>query len=219
MTQAPRRRGRPPGATLDRQQVLSAAAALAQQGVDALTMSALARSLGVTSMALYRHYASKEELLVALHDDVLRQVEIPPAGSGDWTDRLRRLHRDVVSALERCPGLRDVLGELPPGPQSARLLEGYLGILLESGIDVDEALLAYTAIYYLAIGGITHAAGAAGALATAAPSPVARVASSYPSDLLRAAAAAATTLRHQTVQDYALESIIGSIEGRTASTA
>jgi AcrR family transcriptional regulator len=218
MTQAPRRRGRPRGATLDRQQVLAAAAELARQDVSALTMSALAESLGVTSMALYRHYASKEELLSALHDDVLRRVKVPPRQSGDWADRLRRLHRDVVAALERCPGLRDVIGELPPGPESARLLEGYLAILLDSGVDAGEALLAYTAIYYLAIGGITNGAGPHKGK-TSHASPVTSVNATHPSELLARFAPDALTLRHRRVQDYGIDAVIDSISFRHPPTA
>lgn len=214
MERVPPRRGRPPGPTLDRRQVLAAAAELARQDLARLTMSALAESLGVTSMALYRHYRNKEELLAALYDDILSGVEVPPGPSGDWEDRLRRLHRDVMQALERCSGISDMIGALPPGSHSARLLEGYLSILLDSGIDRSEAVLAYTAIYYLAIGGLTH--GARRKNSTRAPhaSPAGIVNTAYPSDLLTTLAPTAARVRHRDVQDYGLASIIDSIKYR-----
>jgi AcrR family transcriptional regulator len=215
MAQVPRRRGRPPGPTLDRQQVLGAAAELARQDLARLTMSALAESLGVTSMALYRHYRSKEELFAALYDDILSGVEVPPGPSGDWEDRLRRLHRDVMQAMERCSGISDMIGSLPPGPHSARLLEGYLSILLDSGITRSEAVLAYTAIYYLAIGGVTHSAHRK--IATRAPhaTPAATVNTSYPSEVLTMLAPTAARIRSRDVQDYGIAAIIDSIKLRS----
>jgi AcrR family transcriptional regulator len=59
------RRGRRP--LISREQVLDAASdALAHEGVDAVSLRAIARRLGVVSSAMYRHYASRDDLVADL---------------------------------------------------------------------------------------------------------------------------------------------------------
>src|SRR5262245_7663685 len=58
--------------SLSRELILDAAEAVAQQGgFDALTLRAVAERLQAAPMALYRHFATKEELVNALLDRVL----------------------------------------------------------------------------------------------------------------------------------------------------
>ena len=66
---------------LTREDVIDAAAALvADQGYAGLTMRALAQRCGVPTMTLYRHVRDKEELLGALADRVLGQLQLPEPG-------------------------------------------------------------------------------------------------------------------------------------------
>ncbi|WP_243063673.1 TetR/AcrR family transcriptional regulator [Humibacter sp. RRB41] len=65
MTDGSVRRGRKP--VISRERVLDAAAdALANAGADSISLRAIARSLGVVSSAIYRHYSSRDELLTDL---------------------------------------------------------------------------------------------------------------------------------------------------------
>ncbi|WP_280362875.1 TetR/AcrR family transcriptional regulator [Nocardia wallacei] len=71
---APHRQGRPP--TLDVETVVAAAIELAdRQGLAAVTLEKVARALGFTKMALYRHVGSKDRLLELMAD---RAVGAPP---------------------------------------------------------------------------------------------------------------------------------------------
>ena len=64
----------PRRARLNRDRVLRAAVALADEaGIEALSMRKLAEELGVVPMALYKHVASKEELLDGMVDIVDRR--------------------------------------------------------------------------------------------------------------------------------------------------
>jgi len=153
--QARARRGRPRGATLSQGEVVEAAARLAADGLDRLSMSALAAELGVTPMAVYRHVRDKEHLLALLLDAALQGVRVPRPEDGPWEHRLRALHRRVVRALQRYPGLLfDVSAERDAG---SRLLEAYVQILLDAGFDDRTAAQAYSGLYYLAIGAVTNA--------------------------------------------------------------
>ena len=68
-------------APLNRDRVLRAAVALADgSGIDAISMRKLAQHLGVVPMALYKHVASKEELLDGMVEAVIGEIE-PPGGS------------------------------------------------------------------------------------------------------------------------------------------
>ena len=71
----PARTGR--GAALSRAQVLTAALALIDaEGVEALSMRKLGKALDRDPMRLYRHAASKNELLDGVVDVVLSELEV-----------------------------------------------------------------------------------------------------------------------------------------------
>src|SRR4051794_41955897 len=73
---APRRR-RPRG-SLSPELILDAAEAVAAGGFDALTMRAVAARGGAVPLALYNHFATKDELVDALLDRVLGRFAPDP---------------------------------------------------------------------------------------------------------------------------------------------
>jgi AcrR family transcriptional regulator len=159
----PKRRG-----TLDRGLVLAAAAAVADRGIDNVTMSAIAEELEVTPMAIYQYVENKAHLLRLLHDLELTKIEIPPVESGPWYERLRDYHLAVTDAMTVFPGLGPEAA--PGGDEVARLLEGYVQILNDAGFSDRDAAIAYTGLYYLAIGA-QHPRIAAGRLSSPAATP------------------------------------------------
>src|SRR5215208_5113734 len=91
----PHPRTRRPRGSLTPQVILEAAEAVAAQGFDALSTRAVAARLGAVPMALYNHFATKEQLVDALLDRVLSRFEPDPA-TDDWVEDLRgfaRSHR------------------------------------------------------------------------------------------------------------------------------
>ena len=68
---------------ISRDAVLAAALKLADEhGLEAVTMHAVARSLRVTPMALYRHVDDKNALLDGLVEVLLTEYPLPPRGAG-----------------------------------------------------------------------------------------------------------------------------------------
>lgn len=63
--------------------VNTAVAILDDQGLPGLTMRRLASTLGVQQSALYWHFESKQMLLAAMAEEILRRGR-EPAGDGDW---------------------------------------------------------------------------------------------------------------------------------------
>jgi AcrR family transcriptional regulator len=93
-------RTRRPRGSLTPEIILDAAEAVAEQGFDALSMRAVAARLEAVPMALYNHFATKEQLVAALLDRVLGRFE-PPPESQDWLEDLRRFaraHRRLLSS-------------------------------------------------------------------------------------------------------------------------
>src|ERR1700712_3170506 len=80
-------RGRPtkgpkPGLSVDR--IVTAAIGLASaEGIAAVSMGRVARELDSSAMSLYRHVASKDELLMLMVDAALGVPASPPSGA-DW---------------------------------------------------------------------------------------------------------------------------------------
>src|SRR5690242_18001811 len=62
------------------------------EGLEAVTLRRLASELGVTPMALYRHVRDKQDLVNAMAEAVLAELDLTVGfePSMAWTDRIRR---------------------------------------------------------------------------------------------------------------------------------
>lgn len=93
--------GRPVKRVLSQERIVTAAlAVISSGGYGALTMSALARRLGVAPSALYNHVESKQEVLRWLQDYAMSSVDVSGFASLPWDEALRewaRSYRDVFA--------------------------------------------------------------------------------------------------------------------------
>lgn len=91
-----------------RAEIVSATLAIiAEEGLEALTTSALAQRVGVSEATLFRHFSSKDEILSAAvrhQAETLRNRLIEYRGDGDAWERLLGLVMDVLSFLEEAGG-------------------------------------------------------------------------------------------------------------------
>ncbi len=142
---------------LSREVVAERAVALGDaEGIEAVTVRRLARDFGVTSMALYWHFRTKDDLLAGIGDHILDAVEVPDP-SGDWAADLRATMIALVTALRPHPQLAPLVTvRLAEHPHGLALTERGLGVLVEAGFDPETAT-------YLALHGLRVA------LATVAP--------------------------------------------------
>jgi TetR/AcrR family tetracycline transcriptional repressor len=132
--------------------VEKATAILDTYGIADLTMRRLARECDVTPGALYWHFASKQELLGAVADQVLRPacVDAEPA---DWAARLRTMCLRLRDALlSHTDGAELVSATFAAG--QSRALTHILAVLTdaatEAGVDAAHAdLAARTVVYYV----------------------------------------------------------------------
>src|SRR5438552_19084265 len=88
---------------LSRKRVLDAAIRLADEGgIESLPMRKLARALGVEAMSLYNHVANKGDLVDAIVDLVVGEIELP-SNSDDWEAAIRTCAISAHDAFLRHP--------------------------------------------------------------------------------------------------------------------
>src|ERR1043166_4205256 len=89
-------------APLTRERVLRAAIELADDGgIEALSMRKLARELGVEAMSLYNHVRNKSDLVEAMVDLVVGEIELPD--EPDWERAIRRCAISAYDTYLRHP--------------------------------------------------------------------------------------------------------------------
>jgi TetR/AcrR family transcriptional regulator, tetracycline repressor protein len=126
--------------SLSREVVADRALALADtEGIDAVTIRRLATELGVTPMALYWHFRTKEDLLAGLGDRVLDDVELP-APTGDWSADIRAALVALVTAMRPHPQVAHLVAErVMAHPKGLALTETALRTLDEAGFAEEPA--------------------------------------------------------------------------------
>ena len=126
--------------------ILDAAEAVAEQGFDALSMRAVAARLGAVPMALYNHFATKEQLVAALLDRVLGRFE-PPEPTGEWLEDLRafaRAHRQLLA--RHAWAVAPIFTNPSPGLSAVRIGELAMAILKRGGLSDSEAVAAFSGV-------------------------------------------------------------------------
>ena len=106
-------------------------------------MRRLGAELGVEAMSLYKHVASKEEILDGILELVVGEIEIPPVGA-EWKEAMRRRAisaREVLSRHSWAIGLLEARDS--KGPTALRYLDAILGNLRSAGFSIENAAHAF----------------------------------------------------------------------------
>ena len=110
------------------------------EGLDALTIRKLAHDLGVTPMALYWHFRSKEDLLEGVAEQVWGEIEVRVDPSVPWPVQLQRGLESLISVLRAHPAAPQLLLEHEKRNEAAqRATEAALEILYSAGFDAEQA--------------------------------------------------------------------------------
>jgi AcrR family transcriptional regulator len=127
-------------APLTKERVLRAAIDLADRGgLEALSMRKLGQELGVDAMALYRHVRNKDDLLDAIVEAIVAEIE-RPRPSDDWKAALRNQAMAARRVMLQHPWARRVLEERPKGgPAFLAYVESVLTQLIDGGFSMDLA--------------------------------------------------------------------------------
>ncbi len=125
-------------APLSRERVLATAVALADSdGADSLSMRRLAAELGVVPMALYKHVANKDELLDAMLDVVVAEID-PPRTDTDWKTAVRERILSARRALLRHPWASRVMeSRTRPTPTVMAYMDSMIAMFTDGGFSID----------------------------------------------------------------------------------
>src|ERR1700739_2009848 len=111
------------------------------EGLEAVTIRRLAADLGVTPMALYWHFRSKDELLAGLAERVWAEIDVDVDPDADWDAQLRFLLESLVHVLRAHPSASQILlsGEKRTSESAMVANEVALEVLSRAGFDAEHA--------------------------------------------------------------------------------
>ena len=125
--------------------VLDTAVKLADRGgLASLSMRKLGQELGVEAMALYYHFANKDEVIDGIVDLVFSEIDLPASGA-DWKTAMRQRAislRDVLLRHRWAIGLME--SRRKPGPANLRHHDAVIGSLRSAGLDMPMVAHAYS---------------------------------------------------------------------------
>ena len=137
-------------APLTRERVLRAAITLADEGgIEALSMRRLARKLGVEAMSLYNHVTNKGDLVEAMTDFVVDEIDLPSTAE-DWETAIRKCAISAHEAFLRHPWACSLV--MAPGSfriagnPRLRYMEWLLGRLRDAGFSAELTYRGYHAV-------------------------------------------------------------------------
>jgi AcrR family transcriptional regulator len=195
-----------------------ALAIMDSHGAERLTMRGLAEELGMGTMALYRYFPSKNDLMDAAVEVAAPEVELPEPGAAPWKDQLAGLARALFQAGLRHPSVARERFDRPlQSPGAMRVTDRAIALLLEAGLSKRDAVAAFKAL-------LVHTLGAAAFAASESRPEVKERASerhtSVPADEVPAMAAVANELTAALGGDQAFElgltALLDGIEARAA---
>ncbi|MFD9391392.1 TetR/AcrR family transcriptional regulator [Streptomyces sp. NPDC060000] len=124
-------------------------------GIRALTLRALAETLGSGTATPYRRFNSKDELLALVAERILGEVRAAPEQLEGlpWREAVAAAADAFHDTLRRHPNALPLLAaQVPVGPNGLRAREWLGGLLLRHGFSVPLAARAFTAIGHYVIG-------------------------------------------------------------------
>ena len=132
---------------LSRDRVLRAAIGLAdERGIESVTMRRLAQELGVEAMSLYYYVANKDDILNAIVDLVVSEIELPSPGA-DWKAAIRKTAISAHDVLVRHPWAASLmLSATGASPARWRYMDAILGCLRGADFSADMTDDAYHAL-------------------------------------------------------------------------
>lgn len=132
------KRGPKPTLTVD--DITKAAVELADaEGLAALSMARVAQKLGNSTMALYRHVKSKDELLLLMADAALEAPPDLPADLRDWRAALTIWSNGVLTAIRKHAWWVQIPTKGPPiGPRNLAWFDRALSVFAGTSLREDE---------------------------------------------------------------------------------
>jgi AcrR family transcriptional regulator len=128
---------RPSVPLLSRNAIVDAALRIVDaEGVAGLSMRKLAADLGVRGPSLYHHFASKDEILEAIVEQINSQIDLDQAGPG-WEAALTSYAYQLRAILSAHPHIVEFLALRPVTKHAGlRIYEHMISVLSGNGWDI-----------------------------------------------------------------------------------
>ncbi len=134
------RMARPRKPLLSRERIVTAALALVDaEGLQAVSTRRLAAELGVSGPSLYNHFPNKDEILDAVADTVVAEVDLSMFDAGrdgpdHWRPALLAWARSYRAALTAHPHIVPLLAQGPGRrPTGLRMADAVFGAMVRAG--------------------------------------------------------------------------------------
>lgn len=116
-------------------------------------MRSLAQRLGSGTATLYRHFASRSELVAMVVDQMLGDLDLDPHAEVPWQEACITFAQDMFDALARHGNVAPLLiGLVPMGPNALAQRELALSVLLAGGFPPATAARAYAGLSRYVLG-------------------------------------------------------------------
>lgn len=135
---------------LTRAEIVEAAVRIADaDGLPLVTMRRVAAALGVSTMALYRHVPSRDDLTLRMADSVFAGVRVPDLPDDGWRLRLETVAGLFWTTFGRHSWACELISLSRPQllPHVMPLAELSLGTLRSMGFDATEVLCAHVTLF------------------------------------------------------------------------
>jgi AcrR family transcriptional regulator len=163
--------------------VIIAAIKLADAGgIEALSMRKLGRELGVEAMALYHHFASKNQLIEGMIDHVHGEIKAP-LGKTSWEVFMRERAKSAFQVLSHHPWASSIMESgVAPGPATLKDSESMIRCFRQAGFGVAMTVHAVTVLNIYIYGAAAQFAKLSFSTADQAAGVSADIQSQFPSD-------------------------------------
>ena len=149
---APKRsRGGTQPLPLSRDDIVDAAVPLlASDGVDGLTVRAVADALGVSSPAVYHYFTGRDDLLDRVCERVAREIDLDVTAALAWDDAIVAVLLDMHRVFDRYPGVGARVLSTQRRSRAADLVsQRVLDMVLAEGYRSADALDLLASLHFL----------------------------------------------------------------------
>jgi AcrR family transcriptional regulator len=120
---------------------------LDEDGLDGFSLPKLGRALGADQTAVYRHFASKDDLVLAIADQLIDEAQAGLEPSACWVDTLTEMARRLRTTYLAHPAAASMSAyRTTQGPAEVRAVDIIIGSILQAGFAGAEAALMYRAV-------------------------------------------------------------------------
>jgi TetR/AcrR family transcriptional regulator, tetracycline repressor protein len=120
---------------------------LDEDGIEGFSLPKLGRALGADQTAVYRHFASKDDIVLALADRLIEEAMTGLEPRECWVDTLTEMAGRLRRTYLAHPAAASIASyRTTQGPAEIRTVDIIIGAMLSAGFEGAEAALMYRAV-------------------------------------------------------------------------